>query len=100
MELQLTASTEDIKSNLNLIKIKALNLADKLVSGPNAEHLEPRELKTLVDTVLSIEDSYKETGPSEGEQARKIKRILDKYASDGMDEVVIPKEAIDAELLS
>jgi len=79
--LQQAPSLEDIKAHINTFKIKALNLAMRQISDLNSIHLEPREIKTLVEVTLNIEDSLA-TQKGEGEQARQIKRLLDKYSTD------------------
>ena len=76
--LTLAATKDDIISHLSLLKIHALNLITDKIVHPDAKYMEPRELKTLTDTALSIEDSVRAT-VSEGAQARNIQRLLDKY---------------------
>jgi len=83
-QLTKSASLEDIKTRLQEFKITALNLIVNQVNDPNAKYLEPKEIKTLTDVALNLEDSYKNT-EGEGEAARKIKRLLDQYGdSDSM----------------
>ena len=83
-KLPKNASIEDIKSRLQDFKIVALNLIVSQIENPNAQHLEPKEIKTLTDVALNLEDSYTHS-EGEGEQARKIKRLLEKYGdSDSM----------------
>ena len=77
--LTLAATKDDIISHLSLLKIHALNLITDKIVHPDAKYMEPRELKTLTDTALSIEDSVRAT-VSEGAQARNIQRLLDKYS--------------------
>lgn len=74
------ATQEEILEHLNSFKIQALNYAVKVISGPNSQHLEPREVKSLTDIVLSLEDSIK-SNSSEGSQARKIQQLLSRYSS-------------------
>lgn len=81
MKLAIDASQADILKNLNSFKIHALNYALGTITHPNAEHLEPREVKSLVDIVLSLEDSIK-IDDTEGKQARTIKRLLDRYTAE------------------
>ena len=77
--LTLAATKDDIIAHLSLLKIHALNLITDKIVHPDAKYMEPRELKTLTDTALSIEDSVRAT-VSEGAQARNIQRLLDKYS--------------------
>lgn len=78
-------------SQIKNIKQRALNLIDVQLTK-NGEYLEPREIKILSDTALSIEDSLLSNGAvSEGEQARKIQRILDKYTSTEVIDHIPPK---------
>lgn len=74
------ATQEEIIAHLNSFKIKALNYAVNTISGPNSHHLEPREVKSLTDIVLSLEDSIK-SNSSEGSQARKVQQLLARYSS-------------------
>jgi hypothetical protein len=56
----------------------ALNLSTTIISNDNAKYLEPKEVKTLTDIVLNLEDSIT-IEDTEGKFARKTQRILDKY---------------------
>jgi len=73
-------SIEDIKSDINSIKTKTIALVLNTVNHPDSQYLEPRDLKTLTDVVLNIEDSLN-SHVDEGQQARKIQRVLAKYNS-------------------
>lgn len=81
MQLPIDASQADILNHLNTFKVHALNYAMNTITDKNAVHLEPREVKQLVDIVLSLEDSIK-IDDTEGKQARTIKRLLDRYTAD------------------
>jgi len=74
-------SIEIVRSNIDIFKEKTLELATRAVTDNNARYLEPRELKTYTDIVINIEDSLK-NNTNEGETARKITRLLNKYSSD------------------
>ena len=76
--LPLTATREEILENLNYFKLAALNYATNQITSHNSQHLEPKEVKTLTDIVLSLEDTVT-SQQSEGKQARTIQKILDKY---------------------
>ena len=77
-QLPTNASVEEIKEHLQIYKIHTINILTRQIVNPNSIHLEPKELKTMTDTILNLEDSYSNT-VGEGEQARRISRILDKY---------------------
>jgi hypothetical protein len=76
--LSTVATKEDILAHISDLKIHAINLITHKLTHNDAKYMEPRELKTLTDTALSIEDSVRST-VSEGSQARTIQRLLDKY---------------------
>jgi len=76
-------SLEEIKSNIAIFKERTISLALNTVKHPDAKYLEPKELKTLTDVILNIEDSYKNI-VNEGETARKINRLLSKYSSEDL----------------
>ena len=78
-QLPLEPSREQVLQHIGYFKATAMNLAMKQVTGKDAQYLEPRELKSLTDIVLNLEDSIK-TQAGEGEEARAIVRMLDKYA--------------------
>ena len=77
-ELTDNASTEDIKKRINSLKIRALNLSSELLTNNNAQYLEAREIKTITDVILNMEDSISDED-SEGTWTRKAGRLLDKY---------------------
>jgi len=79
---------EEVKQDINSFKQKALTLCLNTVIHPDAKYLEPREIKTLTDVVLNLEDSYKNQS-TEGETARKITRLLSKYASEDPQDLTI-----------
>lgn len=87
MQIPIDASTEEILLSLQLFKIHALNYAQKTITHANSEHLEPREVKALVDIVLSLEDSIK-VDDTEGKQVRTVKRLLDRYTSNDEGEII------------
>lgn len=87
MKLPIDASQAEILLSLNTFKIHALNYAMGTITHPNAEHLEPREVKSLVDIVLSLEDSI-QIEDTEGKQARTIKRLMERYTSDDNGNIV------------
>ena len=78
MELPETPTLEEILAHINTFKVKALNLAMSKVTDVDANMLEPREIKTLVDLAINIEDSLEYRG-EEGKQARLIQKLLTKY---------------------
>lgn len=86
-KLPIDASQKEILENLNSFKIYALNYAMATITDSNAQHLEPREVKQLVDIVLSLEDSIS-IDDSEGKQARTVKRLLDRYTADADGSIV------------
>lgn len=73
------ASQADILTHLGHFKIQALNYSMATITGKDAKYLEPKEVKSLTDMVLNLEDSIKNSMP-EGQQVRTVKRLLDKYA--------------------
>lgn len=73
-------SLESIKNNIDTIKTKTIDIVLRTVNHPDSQYLEPKDLKTLTDVVLNIEDSLN-SSVDEGQQARKIQRVLDKYNS-------------------
>jgi hypothetical protein len=87
MKLPIDASQAEILLSLNTFKIHALNYAMGTITHSNAEHLEPREVKALVDIVLSLEDSI-HIEDTEGKQARTIKRLMERYTSDDNGNIV------------
>ena len=76
--LDKTASKEEVLKRISSLKITALNLITKKLTENDSKYLEPREIKTLIDTNLSIEDSVRDE-QTEGSHARAIKRLMDKY---------------------
>ncbi len=75
------SSYSDVMQSIATIKLQSLNIITHKLST-NQNYLEPRELKILADTALSIEDSITDPdSQSEGEQARKMQRLLDKYGT-------------------
>lgn len=64
------------------IKDKALSIVNSQLFSPNSSQLDPKELKTLVDITLNLEDSYRHPPIGEGENVRKLKRLVDKYSDD------------------
>lgn len=92
-------SIDDIKLNIATFKEKTVTLALNTVTHPDAKYLEPKDLKTLTDVILNIEDSYSNI-VNEGETARKITRLLSKYSSEDATDIgynnfidVVPDEA-------
>ncbi len=75
-----TPSRDLVLKHLEHFKVQALNYSLGVITDYNAKHLEPREVKTLVDLVLNLEDSVRSSAP-EGQQARAVHRLLDKYSS-------------------
>ena len=92
MQLTIDASQADILKYLNDFKVHALNYAMNTMTDKNAVHLEPREVKSLVDIVLSLEDSIK-IDDTEGKQARTIKRLLDRYTSGSEEDSIVHKSS-------
>ena len=90
----LTSKSEfkEVMEVISSIKAQSLNIiADQL--NKNGSYLEPRELKILSDTALTIEDSIvnrNQDNATEGEKARKIQRLLDKYNTNHSDILVQP----------
>lgn len=87
MILPIDASQKEILLSLSLFKVHALNYAMKTITHANSEHLEPREVKALVDIVLSLEDSIS-IDDTEGKQARTVKRLMDRYTSNDNGEII------------
>ena len=78
--LKLSASKEELLKHIGELKIKALNLVTAKLNHEDAQYLEPKEVKILIDTTLVIEDSLRSTS-TEGSQARTVQRLLDKYST-------------------
>lgn len=92
MQLSIDASQAEILKHLNDFKVHALNYAMNTMTDKNAVHLEPKEVKSLVDIVLSLEDSIK-IDETEGKQARTIKRLLDRYTSGSEEDSIVHKSS-------
>lgn len=92
--LTLTATREEIIQRLNDFKVTSLNYAYDTITHPNAQHLEPREVKQLTDIVLSLEDSIVNNDQSEGKQARTIRRLLDRYTTSETTDDIVNKSSL------
>ncbi len=90
--LPIDASQADILKNLNSFKILALNYAVNTMANDNSIHLEPREVKSLVDIVLSLEDSIK-IEDSEGKQVRTVQRLLARYSTGSDGDSIVHKSS-------
>ncbi len=74
-------SRELVLEHLEHFKVQAMNFALATMTNKDSKYLEPKEVKTLTDMVLNLEDSIRQTVP-EGQQARAVHRLLDKYGTD------------------